>query len=178
MSKLFLKIMKRIFKNEGLWSNDKDDRGGATWMGITQNNWPKWYDRMVNAKDNDERYAIALEFYYELFWKAVHLDDRDNEEIAYQIMDLAVNSGPGKAFAVVRDLQQTLNWAYRAGLKEDGWLGEKTAAAIDTNFDVALEVIKALRTVCFINLAANDATQRKFLVSWFSRIIYKKTEEN
>ena len=41
----FLKAFNKIIVNEGGYVNDKDDKGGETFMGITRKNHPNIYHR-------------------------------------------------------------------------------------------------------------------------------------
>ena len=76
----FRNSMNVVFDNEGGFSDDKDDLGGRTNMGITQSTYDSYCNkRGIKTKDvkNITR-AEAIEVYYQDYWKASGADNIDN----------------------------------------------------------------------------------------------------
>jgi len=116
-------VFDRLMKSEGGYVNDPADPGGETNWGIT---WPVLHQaigmRIVTpdttiAKLSREQ---AKAIYKVLVWTAAGLQDYD-PAIAYQVMDIAVHSGPTQAAIL---LQRA------AGVAADGRIGPVSKAAI------------------------------------------------
>lgn len=114
--------LKAVLLNEGGYSNDPADPGGATMKGITQ----RVYDAFRKAGGlpyQPVRFIADVEvasIFRKQYWAAIQGDllpaGLDNA-----VFDEAVNSGPVKA---IKDLQVLLN------LRADGQIGVLTEAAI------------------------------------------------
>lgn len=102
---------------EGDYSNDKDDPGGATRYGITEQ------VARENGYSGSMR-ELPLDFakavYKRKYWDAIQADSLP-PAVRYAVFDSAVNSGVGQA---TRWLQRAL------GVKDDGVIGPKTLKAI------------------------------------------------
>ena len=102
---------------EGGYSNDKDDPGGATRYGITEQ------VARENGYSGSMR-ELPLDFakavYKRKYWDAVQADSLP-PAVRYAVFDSAVNSGPGQA---TRWLQRAL------GVKDDGVIGPRTIKAL------------------------------------------------
>ena len=86
-----------VLKQEGGYSNDLDDPGGETNLGITKRDHPE-----VNIKDLTRAQAEAI--YYSDYWNPQHYNSLP-QYIANRVFSLAVNIGPVPA---TRLLQQAL----------------------------------------------------------------------
>jgi len=129
--------------SEGGYSNDPQDRGGETYMGISRNNHPGWPGWVII--DSCRRTGQPLEhretlgdmvraFYQEEFWEKAgcHLIDRISAKAANELFDSAVNCGVrnGGKF-----LQAALNMLNVGGtlypdIQVDGKVGPGTAKAM------------------------------------------------
>jgi len=102
---------------EGDYSNDKDDPGGATRYGITEQ------VARENGYSGSMR-ELPLDFakavYKRKYWDAIQADALP-PAVRYAVFDSAVNSGVGQA---TRWLQRAL------GVKDDGVIGPRTLAAV------------------------------------------------
>ena len=93
----FNKALQFILKWEGGYSNIKDDKGGATNKGITQNTYNVWLrSKGQNLKDvrnitDEEVKAI----YYNNYWLKAGCD-KMSEKFAILCFDTAVNMGVGR----------------------------------------------------------------------------------
>lgn len=115
---------KKIIAAEGGYANDKDDKGGETYMGISRRanpNWKGWdiIDTLKRVfpnpkyKDNIELTNLVKSYYKANYWDRINLDNINNLKLAHQLFDTAVNMGVNKA---IKLLQRVL------GLKETGVL--------------------------------------------------------
>jgi lysozyme family protein len=108
-----------LIKHEGGYVNHKNDPGGRTNLGITQEVWEDWTDRAVNEA---EMRALTPEkvkpLYKELYWDRVK-GDKLPAGVDYCVFDAAVNSG-------VRRASQWLQVAL--GVTADGSIGPQTLA--------------------------------------------------
>lgn len=137
----FEKLIGRILEHEGGYVDHPRDPGGATNFGITE--------RVARAsgyrghmRNLPRETAIAI--YRAQFWDRVH-GDKLPDEVAFQVVDAAVNHGTGNA---VRWLQRA------AGVADDGIIGPVTLAAVrkaDTG-DMVL-VFNAIRLEFYATLS-------------------------
>jgi lysozyme family protein len=104
----------RLIGHEGGYSNDPNDPGGETNWGISKRAFP---DVNIKAMTRDE----AKKIYRRYFWERLH-GDRLHDGVAFQLFDVAVNSGIETA---VRLFQRALNVA------DDGHWGAVSQAAAD-----------------------------------------------
>lgn len=103
----------RLMGNEGGYVNDPRDPGGETNWGISKRSYP-----FVDIRNLSRMQAKAI--YLRDFWQRGQMDQYDGA-IAYQVFDIAVNSGIETA---IRLLQRA------AGVADDGHIGPVTVAAI------------------------------------------------
>lgn len=109
-----------VLQKEGGFSNDPDDNGGATMMGITIGTLAAWRRKPVTQEDvraltKDE----AQEIYRANYWNVIQCD-RLPKGVDLMMFDAAVNMGPGGA---VKLLQGVI------GTKPDGGMGPFTLKA-------------------------------------------------
>lgn len=96
----FTKIINRVLDNEGGYVFNAADPGGETKFGISKRAYPK-LDIKNLTRDQ------AIEIYRQDYWNRIN-GDKLPEEIAYQVLDTAVNHGIGNA---IRMLQRAINVA-------------------------------------------------------------------
>jgi len=176
--KIFSYISKIIFENEGIYSNDPDDPGAETFMGISRKyhpNWPGWKyvdelkeQGIINKIDenfikNSKLYNLVLDFYFVNYWKKLHLDVLDFN-LAILLFDSAINLGKKTA---VKLLQRIL------GVKDDGIIGTQTLGAIKNfeNDELLKEKYKLKRIEHYINLCYKNKNLRKYLLGWLNRVL-------
>lgn len=109
----FDQAFDRLMGNEGGYVNNPADPGGETNWGIAQRSYP---DVDIKNLTRDQAKAIYLRD----FWQRGQMDQYD-PAIAFQVFDIAVNSGIETA---VRLLQRA------AGVADDGHIGPVTVAAV------------------------------------------------
>jgi lysozyme family protein len=110
---------EHLIKHEGGYVNHKDDPGGRTNLGVTQQVWENWVDRPVTE---EEMRALTKDMvkpvYKDLYWDRVK-GDKLPSGVDYCVFDAAVNSG-------VRRAAQWLQSAL--GVAVDGSIGPQTLA--------------------------------------------------
>lgn len=169
--------------NEGGYSNNRTDQGGETYKGISRKAWPAWggweiIDQMKKGAGfpgNLEQFVtlqqMVRDFYKQVFWDTLKLDSVNNQVVANELYDTAVNMGV-KTAAVF--LQRVLNVAnkngtYYSDLKADGAIGSVTLSALNDHPypDVIAKGINCLQGAKYINLAEANKSQEAFINGWF-----------
>ncbi|HBB40901.1 MAG: hypothetical protein COW73_03910 [Nitrospirae bacterium CG18_big_fil_WC_8_21_14_2_50_70_55] len=185
----FAAALALVLIHEGGYANDPDDRGGETYRGIARRfhpDWPGWsrVDALSRrpgfprSLETDPRLAAAVAaFYRDLYWDQFQGDALPDQRLAEELFDTAVNLGVRRA---VRFLQEALNLLNRnqrtyADLVVDGWLGEKSLAALalvsaaDGDARFVVKLINALQAAHYLDVMRHDPTQEKFARGWLSR---------
>ena len=156
-----------LLDEEGGWSNNKNDRGGATMYGITQGTYTQWRKDKKKAPTQVRNITQdeARELYRELYWNAAGCD-KLAWPISYMVFDGAVNSGPSRS---VRWLQAAL------GLPLDGKVGPKTTLAaqqvVDAGDGKKILAILDQRVAFLARLVQASNSQATFLLGWWRRTL-------
>ncbi|MBR5892474.1 MAG: hypothetical protein IKZ37_02390 [Bacteroidaceae bacterium] len=165
---LFYSTIPLILKYEGGFTDNPNDRGGKTNMGVTQGFLDTYKERagvnvddVIHLKKED---AIEL---YRTEWNIYGFGKLDNSNVMKLVYDFSVNSGPQVA---IKYLQRILN---RRGknLAVDGYIGENTNRAVNSVDEKSLvrEIQKARAEHCD-RIVDQDPKQSKFIRGWFNRI--------
>ena len=162
MDASFQRALSLVLADEGGWSNNPNDPGGATMQGITQ----RVYDAFRRADPGTARPASVryistadvTAIYRVQYWDAVR-GDSVPAGLDYCLFDEAVNAGP---VASIKDLQTAL------GVKADGQFGMVTMGALLAVNDRAglIKRICALR----LNWLHRLRTWRFFGKGWAARV--------
>lgn len=106
-------FIERVLGHEGGYVNHPSDPGGETKWGIAKRSYPS-----VNIKELTREQAKDI--YRRDFWDKID-GNKLHEDVAFQVLDAAVNHGPGNS----------IRWLQRAaGVADDGVLGPISHAAI------------------------------------------------
>ena len=155
----FLIAVKRVLADEGGYSSNPDDPGGATRFGISARSNPG-VDIATLTRD------AAVEIYWRQWWLRFGFAKLP-AAIAAKTFDLAVNIGAGHA---IECLQRALR-ACGLPVKEDGVIGAATAAQAARADPAAL--MAALRSELAAHyrlVAANQGgNENKFIKGWLIR---------
>ena len=163
----FEQCLMFVLGNEGGYSNNPADRGGATNCGITQAVYDEWrigrgFGRQpVSGISMDEVMQIYLSRYW-LMGKC----DRLPAPLDYIHFDGAVNHGVAQAG---KFLQRAL------GVLDDGIVGPVTISAVQEEngaggIDRICDDILHQRSDFYDHLADRDPKQKIFLKGWHNRI--------
>lgn len=169
-------LIKKIFENEGVYSNDPNDPGGESFLGISRNYHPNWkgWNLVDEFKTKFDVLDISLsfvpldileeakKFYFEYYWKKLYLD-RVPENSIFLIFDTGVNMSIKKAIIL---LQRTIN------VYPDGIIGPITLGALK-QFDknVFYYKYKIERISEYINLCKKHPKFKKYLLGWINRTL-------
>ena len=157
-----------ILKWEGGFVDHKNDKGGATNMGVTiatwrQNGYDKDGDGDIDVADlklltkQDVVNRILKPHYWDR-WKA---DQIVSQPIANILVDWVWGSGKWGIVVPQRLL----------GLQADGAVGQLTIAAVNKQNPADLFArIKAARAEFLSNIVKNDPSQKVFLKGWLNRL--------
>jgi len=155
----FLIAVERVLANEGGYSSNPDDPGGATNFGISARSHPGL--AVVALTRN-----AAVEIYWREWWLRFGFAQLPAAAAA-KTFDLAVNMGAGHA---IECLQRAIRACGRL-VTEDGVIGAATAAQAARADPVAL--MAALRSELAAHyrlVAANQgASGNRFLKGWLTR---------
>lgn len=185
----FKPALAKILKNEGGYVHDPDDLGGETYKGIARRYhslWEGW--ERIDVYKQAEQFPKILEsdrplqgwvhdFYKECYWDEIGLDSVASQELAEELMDMAVHLGVKRA---VIFMQRGLNVLNRRGrlwqdLVVDGWTGDKTRLALDKYEAVEAPnfLIKALllqRGSYYIDRTLDREASEKYIRGWLRRL--------
>ena len=94
---VFNKALQFVLRHEGGYSNNINDKGGATNKGITQNTYNTWLrSKGQNLKDvRNISDSEVKEIYYNNYWLKAGCD-KMSEKFAILCFDTAVNMGVGR----------------------------------------------------------------------------------
>jgi lysozyme family protein len=169
----FQNAFEKTMKFEGGYVFDPSDKGGETVYGISRVNFPKWSGwsvvdsikksgggkKEINA--SKEVFATVGEFYKKNFWDTFKGDEITDQSAAENIFDFGVNSGTGRAAKYAQRI---------VGATEDGEIGPKTAALINSYEGDFVAKYKEARLGFLNKIVANNPSQAKFLKGWTSRV--------
>lgn len=171
---VFEEALKRTSEYEGGYSDDPDDKGGQTNLGITHKTYAEAVRRGI-VKENPEGVKgltgrQAKKIYRGLYWDALKLDQVDDPKVAAEIFDTAVNAGVSKSAKIVQRVLQALG----EDLKRDGVIGPVTLGAINEwtkkNSKGFFRLLNALQGAFYVEIVENDSTQAKYLLGWMKRV--------
>jgi lysozyme family protein len=155
-----------LVKNEGWYSNDKNDSGKETILGVSSKSFPAqfktikgFYDLgdMVNAKN------AARKFYYDEFYNPLY-ENISNEQLAFRLFDFGVNAGKTKSVILV---QQAVNDTSQISkIEVDGIFGNGTLEAINTLYNSDLYDNYILRIEDYYK----SLNKPQFLKGWLNRL--------
>ncbi len=156
--------LKLVLQFEGGFTDDPDDRGGATNLGIIQTEYDA-YRRRKKAAPQSVRsitMAEASEIYQRQYWNPVHAEELP-APVDLILFDSAVNCGVSRA---AKWLQAIL------GVPQDGVIGLHTLDAAETFIEKrgAEELgrrLLARRNAFYDKIGVG--TQKKFLHGWRNR---------
>jgi lysozyme family protein len=196
MDDKFNRALKATFMFEGGFSDDPDDRGGATNMGITRGTLSRakaagWVpkDATIQTLTREQ----AAEIYRRGYWEPIHGDDLPSP-VAEMVFDCAANHGVGGAG---RLLQRALNaMGHTIPLAVDGVIGPKTLAAVQklveldrkhsdafpemgSRFHTMMlaRTIALYRAQYYVLIVESRSNQKKFFWGWIRNRVVRIAEK-
>jgi lysozyme family protein len=174
--------IENTLKHEGLYSNDIDDFGAETYMGISRRYHPNWggWSIVDSYKDSDSFYTLIraderlkemVKEYYKLqFWdKNVEILSLDDTTLKSYIFDMSVNTGSW-AKIVQSAINKRLKQRDLKKIVVDGDIGENTLKALKivANDELLIALVE-YRIKHYVRLAIKRPTQIKYLMGWINR---------
>ncbi|AKD55044.1 glycoside hydrolase family 108 protein [Spirosoma radiotolerans] len=187
----FLIAFAYTMGNEGGLANHPSDKGGLTYKGITSRDWPNWpgwiqvRNAMRQSGDTDVINRIlaadvALQdnvkkFYKLNYWDVNKLDQFNDQAIATELFDTAVNCGENTAAIM---LQKSLNKLNKVGrlypnIAVDGIVGPQTLALTNGHPQpkALLKTLNGYQFKHYEKIADEDESQEVFFYAWLSRVV-------
>lgn len=152
-----------MMNNEGGYklTNNKNDRGGQTYAGISRKFWSNWAGWAYIDRNEIPPTALVRDFYKTNFWDVIRGDDIIDNRIASSIFNFAVNAG----IKVATKLAQIV-----VSVTPDGSIGEKTLAALNASSPTTFIPNYALAKIArYRDIVERDKTQLVFLKGWINR---------
>jgi lysozyme family protein len=161
----FDEAIEHLMSQEGSFSNDPSDRGGATNFGITidvlrsyRGNYQLTLQDVKNLSLNE-----AKQIYRALYWNPLKLDQCKHRFASIAIFDQCVNRG---LHGAVKDVQT----ACEKGLLLDGVMGEKTMDAVNTTDESSFLINFACASqISYARIVTSSPDQLRFLRGWLKR---------
>ena len=152
-----------IIKNwEGGYSDNPNDRGGATNSGVTLAVYQSVYGK--NKTKNDLKRMTNEQWDYiftKLYWNKWKADEIKNQSIANILVDWVWMSGYG----TIKKIQALF------GLTADGIVGNKTISYINSHDqEDVFNKIWNRRKQFYESLVKNNPSQKVFLKGWMNRL--------
>ena len=149
----FNQAVSLTLKNEGGFTDNPADPGGATNMGIEQRDLPDTPIRSLTV-------AQATAFYSDRYWKGLY-GSIESQAVANKLFDLGVLFGVGTA---VKTLQTVLL------ITQDGVFGPATLSALNAAGDAVLPEYKAAMLDRANEIVGQNPAEAVFLDGWERRI--------
>lgn len=168
MNDFFEEAFEYTLKNEGGFSNDAQDHGGATRYGITRADASKFYGRSVSVAEMREfPLEDAKKIYRSWYYDANHCGQMAAKECAIPIFDIGVVCG---IMTSAKMAQQVCN-QLGCTLVVDGHIGLKSQDALNLTVHPAefLRAFAARTEQRFRGIVANNPSQGVFLRGWVNR---------
>lgn len=184
----FIESFNRTLQAEGGYSNLSSDRGGRTYKGISEKNFPDWEGWIiVNSHEpmkrgeviiSDQLNDMVRRFYEKNFWIPLRLTEIRVQSVADELFDTAVNMGVGTAGKMLQRAMNLLNKNQKSysDLVVDGQVGSDTMYAVNTftNLDVnvssLLKTLNGLQFMRYVDICEKDLSQEDNFIGWLKRV--------
>lgn len=176
----FEQLVGPLLDREGGFVDHPDDRGGRTRWGITQQVARQaGYSGEMQALPR----ALAIDIYRQRYWTRPQLDQvaRLSGAVAAEMLDTAVNMGPGVAVLFLQRALNALNAQGRAwpDLAVDGLIGVQTLQALAAFLrqrgqgaeQVLVRALDCLQGARYVQLAEARPRNESFVYGWLQHRI-------
>jgi type VI secretion system secreted protein VgrG len=170
-----------LLEDEGGYSNDADDPGGSTNLGITQEDLDNYHEKLgLPAKVEQLTREDAAKYYKIMWWDRFHYEAINSLNIATKIFDMAVNIGACESHKL---LQKALIYSGYPEMKVDGILGPKTIAATNEctlhgRESDLMENICEETSSYYKTITEENPKLYKFLKGWLKRAAWNPDDIN
>ena len=168
MDKKFEQAFEEILGFEGGYSDDEDDSGGKTRFGITEG-----VARANGYKGKMSKLPlyIAKNIYNNSYWSNHYYDKIDDDRIAIEMFDQAINMGPITANKNLQKAYNLLNRGKAGDLKVDGIIGSITLTYVNRYpyEDDLMQLLNILQAKYYIEIVESNPSQDKFFRGWLQR---------
>lgn len=157
-------FINRLLRLEGGYVNHPNDGGGCSCKGITLPVYRGEYGAGLDCNDlrkiTDEQ---ASKIYKKYYWDVCMADKIADSNIAYLLVDFAVNSGCKRAIKAIQDI---------VGVEVDGYMGKVTLGAINSYYDPKelFDMLMEYRVDFYNDLVEKKPSQGVFLNGWLNRL--------
>lgn len=145
--KTFQKALKFLYEAEGGYTNNKNDHGGATNLGITQSEYNEFLkkNKLPNKNVRNITKTEATKIFHDEYWVTSGAYKEKDPKKAIALFDTAVLHGPGRAKTFYKQ----------------------------SNGD--LDKFLAIRKQSYNAIVARDSSQKEFYKGWNNRVANLKT---
>ncbi len=169
----FEKAVSKVINLEGGYTNHPKDRGGPTNFGIREDlAIAAGYNKPIQEWTKEE----AKQYYKKTEWDGLRLDEIEDQDIALELFDTAVNMGKGSG-RPIKWLQEALNALNKEGSKwpdieEDGKIGPTTIRMINAALtfsdmkECILKLLNADQAVRYKKITAAREANEAFIKGW------------
>ena len=156
-------LIDDILRREGGFVDHKNDRGGATKFGITQDTLTQWRGEPVSVEDVRRlEFDEAAEIYAARYVTQPKFDQIPYDSVTALVVDCGVNHGVSRA---TRWLQKA------ADVNTDGMVGPVTLSAVkECDPGDLYRAILADRSSFYGRIITNDPSQAAFAAGWANRL--------
>lgn len=149
------------------FSNDPDDPGGATMVGVTLSTYKTYCKRngLRTPSVTDLKaisYKVWRDILHTMYWNKWKADLIEDQSVANMLVDWVWGSG---ASVGIKRPQRLLK------VTQDGIVGPKTIAAVNSAQDF-LKTLYDARKAHFNEIVRKKPSQKKWLKGWINRIDY------
>lgn len=172
MTLRFLRAIALSLQFEGeRYTNDPDDRGGATKYGLT---WRFLRSRIGAGATHPKDLSLeaALGVYWQCIWRPQRFEEYPDADVALKVFDMSLPMGETQA---VKYVQRVLGELLQKSVTVDGIIGPQTLSALSLISTRNLPIIPALiRTSIghYEGIVSRSPSQRKWLNGWLRRAAY------
>lgn len=167
------KAIKYVLKNEGGYSNNKNDKGGETNFGISARFLSDLPDKEPLKIKPLKSFTVqdAISIYDNYIWSFSVCEKIKDERLSVKLFDTIVNIGKFHAYLLI---QKACNFPLpdNSKLKEDGILGKESISQI--NHFPGSVLIKTYADKIFYyyeEIVKKNPSQKQFLVGWQQRAL-------